>query len=219
MNVLLHQPCPAQGESAAWLEVGGQSLIAWHLEKLADSGLRQVTIRVPDARNRNIESLRRFNLDLQIMDANDGSLASVWSNLDPAAPLLAIRADIWTSYDFARLARGTRNEAHLVLTDNDADRPAGDLGLLPDGIVRVGGALKRTYTGIACLSPSLLARMSTVDNGLVTGSLSPLLHEIGPALLEAISLRRVSGEYHAGPWTHIRHPDHLNDIDGVIVTE
>jgi N-acetyl-alpha-D-muramate 1-phosphate uridylyltransferase len=197
------------------LEAGGKPLLAWHLERLAAAGIRDVVINVSWLGEQIVE---RFG------SGADYGLAISWSRESPApletaggiaaalpmlgaAPFLLVNSDVHTDYDFSALAGAAlaqwteRRLAHLVLVPNPDHHPRGDFSLA-DGVLGESGAPRYTYAGIALLSPQIVA-------GVVPGSRAPL----GPLLHGAAARNEASGELHHGLWCDVGTPQRLADLD------
>ena len=117
------------------LEVGGKPLIAWHLEKLAALGITEVVVNTSWLAPRFPELLgdgSRWGLRLHYshegpvpLETGGGMLHAL--PLLGDAPFIAVNGDIWSDYDFARLPREPRGDAHLVLVDNPEHHRQGAL--------------------------------------------------------------------------------------------
>lgn len=195
------------------VEVGGKTLIAWHLERLATAGFRDVVINVShlaDAIMRYVGDGGAFGLRVAWSREREpletaGGLAHARALLGESAFLL-VNADIYVEYDFARL-RGHRLGAclaHLVLVPNPAHRSDGDFSLQDD---RVGNASapRYTYSGIAVLAPALFGTVAS-------GQKAPL----APLLRSAAEERRASGELHLGLWRDIGTAERLAELDALL---
>src|SRR5690606_15390162 len=153
----LHTPKPL-------LEAGGKPLLAWHLEKLATLGVREVVVNTSWLANRFPEVLgdgSRWGLRLHYsyegaepLETGGGMLHAL--PLLGDGPFIAVNGDIWTDYDFARLPSEPRGDAHLVLVDNPAHNPGGDFMLAHDGSVHGEGPAKLTFSGLGVYRPTLL---------------------------------------------------------------
>jgi len=179
------------------LEAGGKPLLAWHLERLAQAGFRDIVINVSHL-GELIE--RRFGtgagFGVTIAWSREaapletaGGIAQACALLG-SEPFLLLNADIWCDYDFSR-ARGLRLEtrlAHLVLVPNPPHAPRGDFSLRA-GTVGNEAAPRYTYAGIALLAPRLVA-------GVSAGAKAPL----APLLRAAASRAEISGELFQGIW-------------------
>src|SRR5690606_33149903 len=135
-------------------------LIAWHLEKLAAIGVRDVVVNTSWLAAQFPEMLgdgARWGLQVQY-SYEGGTPLETGGGMFHALPLLqagaagepfiAINGDIWTDYDFARLPREPAGDAHLVLVGNPAHHPAGDFALAGDGHVAGTGNSCLTFAGI-----------------------------------------------------------------------
>src|SRR5690606_11215734 len=119
------------------LEAGGKPLIAWHLEKLAAIGVREVVVNT-----------RWLAAQLPGPHGDGGRRGprthySSWGGTPPHtgggmhharpllcgagdAPFIAVSGGIWTHYDASRLPREPAGNAHLVMVDNPPHHPGGD---------------------------------------------------------------------------------------------
>lgn len=193
------------------LEAGGKPLLAWHLERLAAAGFREVVINVSWLGERIIA---RFG------DGADYGLAIAWSRESPApletaggiaaarpllgeAPFLLVNSDIYCDFDFARLRALSlaRAAAHLVLVPNPPHHPRGDFSLERGMAGRAQGP-RYTYAGISVLSPRVVA-------GVAAGTRAPL----GPLLHAAAERGEASAELHTGRWLDVGTPQRLAELD------
>jgi N-acetyl-alpha-D-muramate 1-phosphate uridylyltransferase len=191
------------------LEVAGKPLIAWHLERLARAGFREVVINVSWLADQIVDAL------------GDGSLHGLhiawsrepWPALETGGglfnalpllgegPFLLVNSDVYTDIDFRSLRIGDADLAQLVLVSNPAHHPQGDFWL--DGRGRIGaeGGERLTYSGISILRPELFT-------GAEPGRF-PLL----PWLVKAREAGRLGGQKHAGRWLDIGTPERLRELD------
>jgi Nucleoside-diphosphate-sugar pyrophosphorylase involved in lipopolysaccharide biosynthesis/translation initiation factor 2B, gamma/epsilon subunits (eIF-2Bgamma/eIF-2Bepsilon) len=213
----LHTPKPL-------LVAGGKPLLAWHLEKLAALGVREVVVNTSWLADRFPEVLgdgSRWGLRLyysyegpEPLETGGGMLHAL--PLLGDGPFIAVNGDIWTDYDFARLPREPRGDAHLVLVDNPQHHPGGDFMLAGDGGVHADGGAKLTFSGIGVYRPSLLADWrATVDGD--PGN--PPRFRLAPLLRRAMAAGRVGGEHHRGRWTDVGTPERLAVLDQALLAD
>ncbi len=200
------------------LQAGGKPLIAWHLEKLAAIGVEDVVVNTSWLAPRFPEILgdgSRWGLRLHYshegatpLETGGGMLHAL--PLLGDAPFLAVNGDIWTDFDFARLPREPRGEAHLVLVDNPEHHPGGDFALRDNHRVDADGAVKLTFSGIGVYRPALLADWL----GTVAGDPgTPPRFKLAPLLRRAMARGAASGEHHRGQWTDVGTPARLETLD------
>ena len=218
------------------LEVGGKPLIAWHLEKLAAIGVRDVVINTSWLSAQFPQALgdgSRWGLRLQYSYEGATPLETgggMWHALrllcdaDAAnAPFLAINGDIWCDYDFARLPREPAGDAHLVMVDNPPQHPDGDFILANDGCLHIGAGegsddtSRLTFSGIGLYQPSLLDGWRAVIGAAPGSHLMQPRFKLAPLLRAAIATGRVSGEHHRGRWTDVGTPERLSMLDGLLL--
>jgi MurNAc alpha-1-phosphate uridylyltransferase len=197
----------------ALLVAGGKPLLAWHLERLARAGFREVVINVS-------------HLGASIVDRfGDGAvhgLAIRWSHeteaLETAGgiaqarallgsdPFVLLNADVWCDLDLASLRahRLGTHLAHLVLAANPPHHPDGDFSLRGASVGN-DSSPRYTYTGIAVLLPALV-------DGIRRGEKAPL----APMLRAAAARGAVSGEIHAGVWRDVGTAERLAELESLL---
>jgi MurNAc alpha-1-phosphate uridylyltransferase len=206
------------------LAVGGRPLIAWHLEKLAAIGVRDVVVNtswLADQFPQTLGDGTRWGL--RIAYSNEGPVPlETGGGMHRALPLLcgegdhpfiAINGDIWTDHDFALLPRDPAGDAHLVLVDNPSQHPNGDFALADDGRVDSDGEPRLTFAGIGVYRASLFDRWRSVIGDAPGAAAMPPRFKLAPLLRAAMAGSRVSGEYHRGRWTDVGTPQRLQRLD------
>jgi len=189
------------------IEVGGRTLIAWHLLALARAGIREVVINV---------SWLGAQLHAALGDGSSFGVSIRWSDEGPVPletgggifralpllgpePFLVVNADIWTDIDFGRLALEPEAHAHLVLIPNPAHHPRGDFALEGDRVLNADSG-RFTYTGVGVYHREFFA-------GCTEGRF-PLL----PLLNRAIAAGRVRGELYRGQWCDVGTAERLASL-------
>jgi MurNAc alpha-1-phosphate uridylyltransferase len=202
------------------LEVAGKPLIAWHLEKLAAIGVRDVVINTSWLADQFPQALgngARWGLRLhysyegpQPLETGGGMLHAL--PLLGQDPFLLVNGDIWTDADFARLPREPAGLAHLVMVDRPAQATQGDFALDADGWVRSDGAHRLTYAGLGVYRPQLLDgwRARSDDVG---ADATPPRFRLAPILRAHMAAGRISGEHHRGQWTDVGTPQRLQALN------
>jgi len=191
------------------LRAGGKPLLAWHLENLARAGIGEVVINVSHLAAR-IEAHFGTGAGYGVSIAwsreaspleTAGGIAWALPLLGPE-PFLLVNGDIWCDYELAQLtARPLAGRlAHLVLVPPPAQAPSGDFSLC-DGIVGNDVAGRHTYSGIALLSPALVADVPRGEK-----------RALAPLLRAAADRGAVSGELHPGVWRDAGAADRLAEL-------
>ena len=191
------------------LEVGGKPLIAWHLEKLAALGVRDVVVNTSwlaeqfprvlgDGADHGVRIVYSYEGEAPL-DTGGGMRAA--RALLGEAPFVLVNGDVWSDYDFARLPREPRGLAHLVMVDVPAQARHGDFALDADGVLHADGDARLTYAGIGVYRPALL------DS-------APPLRRFGlaPLLRQHMAQAAISGEHHRGAWTDVGTPERLDAL-------
>ncbi|HZH43703.1 MAG TPA: nucleotidyltransferase family protein [Lysobacter sp.] len=203
------------------LRAGGKPLIAWHLEKLAVLGVREVVVNTSwlaeqfpqvlgDGSDWGLKLHFVYEGPVPLETGGGMHNALPWLGDEP---FVAVNGDIWTDYDFARLPAEPHGEAHLVLVDNPAHHPRGDFALDDTGHVRADGATRLTFAGIGVYRPSVLRHWRTVIGNAPGADATPPRFKLAPLLVAAMARDAVTGEHHRGRWTDVGTPDRLSALD------
>jgi MurNAc alpha-1-phosphate uridylyltransferase len=194
------------------LKVGGKSLIAWHLERLAEAGFKDIVINhahlgglIENALGNGSQWGVRIQYSPEkIALETAGGIANAIPLLGDA-PFLVVNGDVYTDIDFAALKLAPPNLAHLVMVDNPPQHAAGDFTLC-NGKLSVDGTEKLTFSGVGIYAPSLFA-------GVVRGEAAKL----APLLKAAMAQGLVSGSHHQGAWHDIGTPERLQALDSQLL--
>ena len=194
----------------ALVEVGGKPLIAWHLERLAASGARDVVINVSHLGDQIVERIAdgtRYGLRIAYSRETEpletaGGIAQALPLLT-REPFLLVNADIYCEYDLRRLLVHSLGErlAHLILVPNPAHRQGGDF-TLDAGLVGSAPAPRYTYAGVAVVSPRLVESVTPGDK-------APL----APLLYAAADRRLMTGELYRGLWQDVGTRERLDELE------
>jgi N-acetyl-alpha-D-muramate 1-phosphate uridylyltransferase len=200
------------------LDVGGKPLIAWHLEKLAALGVRDVVINTSHLAEQFPATLGDgATWGLRIHYSYEGPQPlETGGGMLHALPLLggeafiAVNGDIWTDYDFTRLPRNPSALAHLVMVDNPPQHPRGDF-VLVDGLLRDAGGPRLTFAGIGVYQPALLRAWRSVCTA-ADAARDPPRFPLAPLLRHAMATGAASGEPHRSRWDDVGTPARLAQV-------
>lgn len=195
------------------LEVGGKSLIVWHIEKLKKIGVTEIVINSAWLADKLISSLgdgSQFGVDIRWTREEEGlETAGGIINALPLLgtdPFILVNGDVWTTMDFEALRDVKLNAdlAHLVLVDNPKQHPEGDFTLL-DGRAftfdqDVNGE-NLTFSGVSVIHPKLF-------DGLEPGK-----RPLAPLLKQSMQNQKVSAEKLKGAWVDVGTPERLMELD------
>jgi MurNAc alpha-1-phosphate uridylyltransferase len=195
------------------LPVGGKPLIFRHLEKLAAAGFGTVVINHAHL-GEQIESAigdgGRWNLAVRF--SPEAQALETAGGIRNALPLLSepvfavVNADVYSDYDYARLAIAIRQMqaatlAHLVLVDNPPHHPRGDFSL-EGNLVRAGDRDLLTFSGIGIYRAALFAPVALGNS-----------HPLAPLLRAQMAPGKITGEHFRGEWDDIGTPQRLADLE------
>jgi N-acetyl-alpha-D-muramate 1-phosphate uridylyltransferase len=190
------------------VRVGGRPLIAWHLARLSQAGVREVVINLSwlgDQLRAALGDGREFGVRISWSEEGPvpletgGGILKALPLLAPG-PFLVVSADIWTDIDFARIGIPEDSRAHLVLIPNPPHHPRGDFAL-EDGRVVDRETDRFTYGNVGIYRSELF-------DGFNPGRF-PLL----AALRRGMAARQVSGEIHRGAWCDVGTPERLAGLE------
>jgi MurNAc alpha-1-phosphate uridylyltransferase len=181
------------------LEVRGKPLIVYHLEKLSRIGVSDVVINLawlgPVIRER-LQDGAQWGMHIRYSDEGDEALETgggVFRALPLLGPdpFLIVNGDIYTDYDFTKLAISPQAWAHLVLVPNPPQGLKGDFSLRDGLVTEEPGQPRWTYSGIALYRPELFT-------GCAAGKFRML-----PLFQRAIAAQRLAGELYTGVWNDV----------------
>lgn len=208
------------------LVAGGKPLIAWHLEKLAALGVREVVINTSWLADRFAPSLGdgtawglRLHYafeGLEPLETGGGMLNAL--PLLGDAPFLAIAADVWTDVDFAALPQVPAGLAHLVMVPNPEHHDRGDFALGNDGRLHLAtaGAEALTFSGIGLYRRAFLEGWRAIVGNAPGAEETPPRFKLRPLFDAAIAQGAITGQRHDGRWTDVGTPDRLAALDAAL---
>ena len=194
------------------LMAGGKSLIAWHLERLAASGFRDVVINHAHLGSQIEAALGNgsaFGLNIRYSPEPPGALETAGGiahalPLLGTEPFLVVNGDVWCDWDFRRAYALAGRLAHLVFVDNPPQHAGGDFCLDAETVRYASERIGPTYTyaGTGVFSPEFFAE---VPPGAVM--------KLRPLFDAAIAQRVLTGERHSGRWVDVGTPERLAELD------
>lgn len=204
------------------VEVGGQSLIVWHIKALQAAGITDITINASWLADKLMQALgdgAEYGVKLHWSDEGDEPLETaggIFNALQTGklqdAPFILVNSDVWTSYDFAQLqdyTLGPDQLAHLLLIDNPEHNNGGDFAI-NNGLASeqpIADADKYTFAGISVVSARLV-------DGLVSGQPAPL----APLLKQAMLKFQITAEVIKDNWIDVGTPERLTQVNEFIET-
>ncbi|NEX22343.1 nucleotidyltransferase family protein [Thiorhodococcus mannitoliphagus] len=189
------------------LRAGGKPLIAYHIERLAGAGIRDLVINHAHLGAQIEQALGdgsefgvsiRYSPEAEALETGGGIFNAL--SLLGDAPFLVVNGDVWTDIDPARLQMRATDLAYLVLVDNPPHNPSGDFALTGDR-VQPEGSPKLTFSGVGLYDPKLF-------DGCQPGAFP-----LAPLLRDAMAKGKVGGQHHRGQWLDIGTPERLAELD------
>ena len=218
------------------LVVQGQPLLQWHLQALAQAGVRQAVINTAwlgeqisdrflshfglqgalDKREQLSISYSHEGVDFGGALETAGGIARALPQLGPVFWLAA--GDVFApdfTFDAAAVQafEASHHLAHLWLVPNPEHHLRGDFGLSPEGLAMNLPAddptPRFTYSTIALLRAELFGLpWCDIPPGNPAGVAQPL----APLLRRAMDLGRVSASLYTGRWTDVGTPERLAQL-------
>lgn len=135
------------------LEVNAKPLIEYHLQALANAGIKTVVINtswLAALIQQRLDNGKRYGLSIiysheQHALETAGGIAQALPKLDDQ--FIVINGDIFTDYPLHHLTP-INTHAHLILVDNPTHNPQGDFAL-DNGLIHNHSEQRYTFSGIA----------------------------------------------------------------------
>jgi N-acetyl-alpha-D-muramate 1-phosphate uridylyltransferase len=206
------------------LEVGGKSLIVWHLERLARAGFKQVVINHAWLGHKIETALSdgaRWGLKITYSPENEaletaGGIARALPLLGDQ-PFLVVNGDVFCEFDLGRAHSMAAQlepwgapalDAWCVMVPNATHHPQGDFavskGLLASPRLEKG-LPGLTFSGIAVYLPAFF-------HSVPQGSKMPLR----PLLENGIAKKALGAECYDGLWWDVGTPERLGALDALL---
>lgn len=199
--------------------VADKPLILWHIERLCQAGITDITINVGYLGCVIKDALMAMNLGERLgvrvhisdesmfdepLETAGGIRHALACGLLMDSPFVLVNGDVWTQFEFGRLVNVQLDGlAHLVLTDNPDHNPDGDFSLTEGRVgLRSEGQANFTFAGLSVMSPSIVA-------DVVVGQIAPL----APRLKDAMTKNLVSGEKMTETWVDVGTLERLAMVD------
>jgi MurNAc alpha-1-phosphate uridylyltransferase len=208
------------------LVAGGKPLIAWHLEKLAALGVREVVINtswLADCFAPALGDGAAWGLRLHYVHEGPEPLETGGGMLNAlpllgSAPFLAIAADVWTDFDFRALPSEPEGHAHLVMVANPEHHGRGDFALRDDGRLQLAttGAEALTFSGIGLYRREFLDGWRGIVGDAPGANETPPRFKLRPLFDAAIARGAITGQRHDGRWTDVGTPERLAALDAAL---
>ncbi|WP_228766892.1 N-acetylmuramate alpha-1-phosphate uridylyltransferase MurU [Thiomicrorhabdus heinhorstiae] len=186
------------------VEVCGKPLIVYHLEKLAEAGIREVVINhawLGDKIESALGDGSRWNLQIHYSPEPEGGLETAGGIIRALPklgdqPFIVVNGDVFTDFDFHELVRqaqelNDRSELHacLNLVPNPAHNRSGDFGIDEAGKLLQQGDL--TFSGLSVLNPQVFAG---IEEGFIP---------LAPILRTSAEQGKVLGRSFNGYWSDV----------------
>jgi MurNAc alpha-1-phosphate uridylyltransferase len=203
------------------LTIQNKSLLAWHLEALADAGIERVVINHAWLGEKIEAALGNGGqFGLKIAYSPEGIALETAGGIVKALPILqaedyflVINGDVFTpTLPVAKLmeevlklrSNPTKPLAYLLMVANPIQHPNGDFYLKDTRVSNqeLADSEKLTFSGIGIYHKDLF-------KDLEFGAPAKL----APLLREAIAQNRVLGEKYTGPWHDVGTPQRLQELN------
>jgi MurNAc alpha-1-phosphate uridylyltransferase len=203
------------------LKAGGRRLIEWQIAALVRAGARHLVINtahLPSQFEAALGDGSRYGARIRYAREGEtaaqaletlGGIVNALPLLGPQ-PFILVSGDIVTDYDYRRLAEPARRiaaghlDAHLVLVDNPAFHPDGDMGVV-EGCASLE-APHLTYANNGVFAPRLFDGERAERKRLF------------PWLYRFFGQRRIGAEAWHGQWANVGTPEDLHRLDAELPT-
>ena len=193
----------------ALVEVGGKSVLEWHLERVAAAGIHNVVINLGWHGEQIVDRVgtgERFGVDIAYSDEGDdiletgGGIYKALPLLGPD-PFLVINSDIFTDMPVPDVRLQVEHMGHLVTVPKPAYLEHGDFSI-EKGLIRRTDNPRYTYAGFAIYRPELFADCEAGRFSVV------------PLMFAEADAGRLSGSVYNGQWADIGTPERLAALKG-----
>lgn len=208
------------------LKIASKELIVWHLERLAQQGIKQVIIninylgeliqqRLGDGSEWGLEII--FSTEEDFIETG-GALLWAQEQLSNE-PFYIISADIWLEKLPPPPKLNSDDLAHLYLVKNPQHHPEGDFYFNPLSqrlsTQAEEGLTSYTFSGLGCLNPSIYSQE------FLTSSLGYLptrgdAFKLAPLLRTAIKAGKVTAQLLPNHWVDVGTPHRLEELNALL---
>ena len=203
------------------LTIQKKSLLAWHLEALANAGIQHVVINHAWLGSKIETALgkgEQFGLEIEYSPEETaletaGGICKALPLISPGDYFLVINGDVFSPnlpisslLETVEQMRANQSKplAHLLMVPNPIQHPNGDFYLQGDKVAdeSSAGAEKLTFSGIGIYHKDLF---KDLEIGIPT--------KLAPLLKVAMEQNKVSGEKYTGPWHDVGTPQRLQELN------
>ena len=203
------------------LTIQNKSLLGWHLEALAKSGIQSIVINhawLGEKIEASLGDGHQFGLNIQY--SPEGTALETAGGIRKALPLLCpedyflvINGDVFspnlpiTSFlEVVPKLRSATHQvlAHLMMVPNPIQHPDGDFYLKGSVVSNhlSAGAEKLTFSGVGIYHKDLFKELEIGTSA-----------KLAPLLITAMEQNKVSGEKYTGPWHDVGTPQRLLELN------
>jgi MurNAc alpha-1-phosphate uridylyltransferase len=188
----------------ALVEVGGKTVLEWHLERVSAAGIMQVVINLGWHGEQIVERIgsgERYGIEIAYSDEGE-QILETGGGIHKALPLLGddpflvINSDIYTDMPVPDVRLRDEHLGHLVTVPKPEYLDHGDFNI-EDGMIRRTENPRFTYAGFAIYRPELFA-------GCKAGRFS-----VVSLMFAAADAGRLSGSVYDGRLADIGTPERL----------
>lgn len=202
------------------LPAGGKPLLDYHLENIAQAGIRDVIINLAylgEKIRTHVSDGSRFGLQVSYSPEPEpletgGAILHALELLGDE-PFLLINGDVWCDIaldKFTQLPLPDNQLGHLLLVPNPDFHPQGDFALADNGYLiedpEKNHSQRFTFAGISLLKPALIANYPDKRQKF------PLVE----TLRLAIHHRQLSADVYKGHWSDVGTPQRLQQLDNYL---
>jgi len=200
------------------LQVGGKPLIQYHIENLANAGVREIVVNTSwlgEMIEAYLGDGSRFGVEIFWSRENapletGGGIRRALPYLG-GEPFLVVNGDVWTDYPLESLVEtewSSEIDAHLVLIPNPPFKATGDFSLSANGLIGYPceGEKSYTFSGVSIMRPEIFALFPSASEKF------PLRN----VLESSIRASSVSGELFEGTWWDVGTVDRLEMLNTLL---
>ena len=199
--------------------VAEKPLIVYHIEKLAQIGIKDIVVNHAWLGQQLVDFLgdgSKWNVDINFSAETNGALETaggIKKALDILAPnnsedpFLVINGDIYFEYDLSLLPKMQVHQlAYLWLTINPEHNPSGDFGI-DNGLLVNKSEQMSTFSGIALYRGSFFKHV-----------LGDNVEKLAPLLRAAANKQQIGASILPGLWVDVGTPQRLEQLEAHILS-
>ena len=212
--------------------VAGKPLIVWHIERLRQAGIYEITVNLGHLGQVLRDALGAMSLgvnlhfsDETVFDEPLETAGGIKYALDQGhlddRPFVLVNGDVWSEFDYRLLVERMLVDqlGHLILTPNPSHNLDGDFSLVGAQVMPKSSHLKakdhggqdsalHTFAGLSVLSPRLFDVVPY-----------QAYYRLAPILTKAMEAGKITGQLCTATWVDVGTPERLAWVNDYVYAQ